>query len=292
MKGMQKSFAVCFVAIMFLSTILALLPSVVPVHADVTYGVQLQQTNSRYSLDFFGQRHIIYGADGYWYAFYAWGTGLYYQSSPDGAGWSGATFIRTLGGSGYGQRFAVAYDNATNRLAYVIATETNGAPLYFRLGECVAGSISWLGSEQNAQPSIANIYMYPSMAFDSSGHAWITYWQGFVALKVIKNNNTNATWTTAVGFPKSFGLVGIAPAEICPLLSNQMYFVYPYWNSTDGTFDVRGRLYDGTLESEEVITSTISLYWRLLRYLNFQLPECCCRSLRLSEQHDQCSATG
>jgi hypothetical protein len=170
--------------------------------------------------------------------------GIVYRTSTDGLNWSDYTYIGNAYGAG---QFSLYFDGTY--LHYVRLS--SDYKTYYRRGTPNAdGTITWSAVEQLVYSGTSSdMYMYPTISVDSSGHAWIAvqhYLGTYYEMLVLKNANTDGTWSTATGFPYVLLTQSTrVPIQVVPLTSDKMYMVYPPY----------GILYDGGWGSQETFIS-------------------------------------
>lgn len=179
-------------------------------------------TRSRSGQEFYGvrvphQRDCFY-AKGRWWQFYLVDTGAvpddiqFQTSTDDGATWSSATSTGANNPTAVDAQWTVCYDPDLDVLVMThnIQQDT-GFPhqgLKFRQGTPETdGTITWDAAWQTAVAT-GNMVGDYSVEIDTNGNTWVGYYargdgeaatvgDGFV----IKNANTDGTWSTASGFP-------------------------------------------------------------------------------------------
>lgn len=202
------------------------------------------------------QRQSFYGKGLYW-VFYCDDDNIVYKTSRDGVTWSVKTVIRV---SNRLYKFSILYD-----AGYLYYMEGDYiANMKFRRGiPNVDGTITWTSAEVVA---VSHIGTSPIMAKDSAGKIWCVYWKPYApddGFYVTKNDATDGTWSTAVGYPlklaASIDEEGRAQGSICALTDGKMYAGYGKINAAeDTTTVVYGKLYNGSIwGSEETISDYI-----------------------------------
>lgn len=182
------------------------------------------------------QRCAFYDEGRYW-VFYIDSGNLVYKTSTDAENWSSATTVRALSSM---LSFSLHFDGS-----YMHYAVTDG-DLYYRRGEPQAdGSITWSAVEQTAETGSLS---RPSITVDSTGHAWILYYDG--DLWAIKNGNTNGTWSTDVSeterisFSDVWGVIRAADAG--KIIATE---------AIGGAFtDLHGKYYDGSSWHSDAIS--------------------------------------
>lgn len=138
-----------------------------------------------------------------------------------------------------------------------------GSQMKFRQGTLnTDGTITWNADVQ----AVWTKTNYPRIAVDSTGHVFITYLHsqlGDDQPRVIKNDNTDGTWSTAANFPHNLteSLGPYDPGTITALSNGKMYATYTRYTSPNEP--VRGSLYNGTgWEDTQNITTANCDYWQ------------------------------
>lgn len=131
----------------------------------------------------------IFRAKNRFWVFYCDGTNIVFKTSLNGTTWSGATVVR----ASTARNFA-----CYRRGDYVHYVYGNGAgtDFVYRRGLLKTdGTITWTAEQNVADPTI--LTYDPNITVDPTGHAIITYHNQAGSIEIIKNNNTNGTWSTA-----------------------------------------------------------------------------------------------
>jgi hypothetical protein len=209
------------------------------------------------------QRSCFYSQGLYWlfYAEYLTDDGpynLYVITSADGVIWSAPTLITDI--PKYDAEWTVVYDPARNHVHVGSCIEQGHTGLKYRRGTPQAdGSIVWAADWQIpwAVPKTMNDF---SMCVTSDGHVWVSFgWEG---LTVLRNANTDGTWTDTAGFPLDLyhhgsGWCGI----VTPNGADSVYvtsYLYGQADSrargyaveADGTFVDEGQISELAVESK------------------------------------------
>jgi hypothetical protein len=180
-------------------------------------------------------RETFYYLGKHW-LFYANASNLCYRTSSDSVTWSAETNIRSgLGSSAF--TFSITFNGA--RMGYVLVDASN--ELWYRAGVPQSdGSISWIDSEKDLG---GNASSQLSIAFDTSGYAWIAYknitlfGSYYYELFVSKSGNTDGTWgTTPVGFPYQMHTLdgGYSTPQICPLTNGKVAVTFSITGTDHG----------------------------------------------------------
>lgn len=225
-------------------------PSALPADPS-TIGTSTTTSATAYA---FG-RKTFYAASRYW-AFYCDGSNVGWRSSADGSTWSS---FNTIAAGSHGRRIVVFFDGTY--VHYARITDTTADPMYYRRGTPNSdGSITWSAAEQTALAGQASIvWQFPYIIVDSNGYPWIGYrgYNGSVYTPYVTKSSTNdGTWTTETGFPYTLAsAAGGWEVTVARMNSARMYITY----GLNG-YTLRGRLWTGTMGSEETATST-SIVW-------------------------------
>jgi hypothetical protein len=223
------------------------------------------------------QRQVFY-ASGRWWVFWADFNesspspevavrDLSFRSSADGgATWSADTLLTTVPFADAG--WNIAYDNANNKVSVIKnITGGTGAPFWdgleFRQGTPETnGSITWDAAFGTVVATTNGVGDH-SAAYGSDGKLWIGYGDNDSqnpvsgSAIVIRNDNTDGTWSTTAGFPVTVvtGSSDDAFAIISPIDSGAMHVTVYEW---DTEIAARGWTVDtaGTTVSEGDITAT------------------------------------
>ena len=193
------------------------------------------------------QRKLFYASGRYW-LFYFDGTNIVFRTSLDGITWSEPT---TIAAANNGSNISVWYNGT--RVFYARAPET--AYIYFRQGTPNSdGTISWDTVEQTAVYFAGSIFYRPTVSADTSGHAWIGYYNmtgaSFMSY-VSKTTTTDGSWITQSGFPYKLTNGYHMPVAI-PLTNNKMFVTL----SMDADAYLRSRRWNGTSWSAEIHTTS------------------------------------
>jgi len=200
------------------------------------------------------QRKCFY-ANGRFWVFYFDGDYLVYRTSTDGETWSSPTTI----GSWAAGVFSLFFDGTYFHYA---RSGGAGVNLYYRRGKPNAdGTITWSADEQLVQAlEDSNDIIYtPVIAVDSNGYPFIgyryyDYSAGTYYPYVTKSSTNDGTWSTASGFPYLLKDVSSSYWRVIPLrlTGGKMYILY-FYSGANSSF---GRLWTGTMGSEEAVTSS------------------------------------
>lgn len=196
------------------------------------------------AVDYGYQRKGFYAAGLFW-AFYANGVNAGWETSADGADWSGAFTI--IGTCWYGRHFSVWFDGT-----YVHYVRWEHYDLFYRRGIPVNdGTINWSAAEQLVyNGSSSDSYDFPCIAVDTNGYAWIGAYNNNPAPKdvpvVLKNANLDGTW--ALDFVTELSAVDDEEWKVgvVPLTNGKVYVIY----CRDGGAPL-GQLYDGDWDAGE-----------------------------------------
>jgi hypothetical protein len=200
-----------------------------------------------------GQQRKLFFAKSLYWIFYSDGSDLVWKTSSDAINWGSATVLKA--GELAGGSFSVVLDGDYVHYAYSGWWEST---LYYRRGLLNSdGSITW-DSEQTVY-NVANTKCWlPVIALDSDGYPWIGWnhhedASGNKYPYVTKSSTKDGTWTTDTGFPVELKAVSHDWWMVVPLqLTNaKMYILYGHADAV-----VYGRLYDGTMGSEENASSS------------------------------------
>ncbi len=164
------------------------------------------------------QRRSFYAAGLDWQWWYD-GANVDFATSADGSTWSGSTSVfATL----KGDLWSVTFDGTQVHYARQYA---NAGKIYYRMGNPNSnGMITWSSAEQDTGVSGTTV----TIAIDSFSHPWIGYRESSNGYPTVaKDNNTDGTWATAVGFPHvvSFSYA-YATAVVLALSGGKMYVLY------------------------------------------------------------------
>lgn len=112
------------------------------------------------------------------------------------------------------------------------------------------GTITW-STEQLISIGAFDVIYSLGIGVDTTGHAHVSYRRTYgsdAAPWVIKNNNTDGTWSTAAGYPLQLhvALEGCGwGTSMVTLTGNKMYILY--WGpSANANYSIFGKLYDGS----------------------------------------------
>jgi hypothetical protein len=134
-------------------------------------------------------------ANGRNWVFWDNGTSYVFSSKLDDSDWSSPSFLANVSTF---YSCAVAWNGTC--VAYIRGG--NGGGFYFRMGIPNSdGTISWLAAEQTIYSS--SYYLDPSIAFDTNGNVYVCYSANGYNLYVLKNANTDGTWSTPSVYPVS-----------------------------------------------------------------------------------------
>jgi hypothetical protein len=191
-----------------------------------------------------GQRQAFYANDRYW-LFYGVYSGsapynLNFISSIDGNIWADPTNLGTFPVAD--AQWNIAFDGTYVHIVKNIQSAVPGIfhdGLLYRVGEPESdGTITWLADWQTVIATGTFVGDH-SLSVDTNGHAWFAYGnagsntnpvQGDVV--VLKNANTDGTWSNASGFPVTVtsnndGRFG----TLCALNDGGMYLVARKWEA-------------------------------------------------------------
>jgi len=215
------------------------------------------------------QRKAVYASGRHWIFAYLdpldWDTrGFYFTSSTNGINWDDWTLWWTPDSrvsENEADEFGIFFDGTYLHIAYVLNRwyETpNTNDLMYRRGIPNSdGTITWAADWQIARPQDDCVAGYPSVAVDSSGHAYISFWlstnhtgtmdNGIRDAYVIRNDNANGTWATTSGYPVGLYTTGSQMFTCVLSLGNSdMYVITTNAGTGGGTTLMRGHLYDGS----------------------------------------------
>jgi len=196
-------------------------------------------------------RRIFY-ANGYYWAFYNDGTGVYYESSSDGTTWSGsATSVFTDTTIVY-DAWAVRHIPGTTRVVATFSTFAATSVKYFRRGTLGAGSISWDSADITIHSG--NFYANMDVTEDSDGYPIVIGHQ-IVDEEIYEFRNDatdgSGSWSGPDEVIARTGS-GCYGGCIFNIGGGDLYAIAPD-NDTFGTDECYGALYDGSWQAEDTI---------------------------------------
>jgi len=188
---------------------------------------------------------------------------LKYRSSADGISWTADTTLTTFPLADV--QWSLMYDEVNHKLHVVKNIQTGAVfhdGLQYRRGTPNSdGTITWDATWQTVIATGNNVGDY-SLAFDTSGNAWVGYADNNSDsptkgnAKAIKNSATDGTWSTAAGFPATIraGVADDAFAELSPLSGGAMQATTYEWaiDAVSNSYTVSAT---GTVVSEGAVTS-------------------------------------
>jgi hypothetical protein len=178
-------------------------------------------------------RYDVYGADT---------SSLFYTSSTDGNSWERPRLITTIGYAD--AQFNVELEGTKVHLTKNIqkgATPTPGVHdgMEYRRGSLnTDGTISWDAAWQTVIAT-GNFVGDHSVAIATDGAVWIGYadsgsGDGVIGnAVVVRNDNTDGTWSTTLGFPLTVqaGITNDANAFIVPIDAGKIYALVHEWDN-------------------------------------------------------------
>ncbi len=191
------------------------------------------------------QRHGFYAEGRYWAFYQNLDSNIAYKTSTDGAAWGAETEITTDNATQYQYHFDICYNNG-----YMYYVRKDGTALGFRRGEPQSdGSIVWSAVEQTPNIGAEQVYSSVSIAVNTSDMSQIAFVKRSGAnyrVSIVKNDNTDGTWSTTAGYPyEPYG----AQSGKCGITaipnSDAMYLVFSPMPA--GTVNsILGMYYNGT----------------------------------------------
>ncbi|GAI07767.1 unnamed protein product, partial [marine sediment metagenome] len=171
------------------------------------------------------QKKSFYAVGRFWF-FYCEHLHAWYRTSIDGVIWSDAIQVTTWAWVGGGRRFSVFFDG--EYMHYVSTSE--GDWLRYRRGLVNRdGTIAWSQPEQTVITIAGQNFMYPTIAVDTDGYAFIGYNRNIAMAHtpwLIKNANNDGTWATDWNVQLNAGAHGSWTATVVQLIALRMYVVY------------------------------------------------------------------
>lgn len=229
--------SILFIIILTFSFILDVIP------AFASSGSTVGTTTSTLGTGRSNQRKTFYANGRHW-IFYSDGTNIGWRTSTNGILWSDLSVIAA---DVNGYDINLCFDGTYASYAFV-----RSAALYYRRGlPNIDGSITWSAAEQTVVS--ANVTgTSQSIAVDTSNHAYIYYRDTNTGNSLmLRNDNTDGTWSTSAGYPLAITVTGYA-GRVIALTANKMYVVY----TKDSTTNILGKYYDGaTWGSAENVTA-------------------------------------
>jgi len=191
-------------------------------------------------------RKTFWAVGRYW-VFWSDGTNLVYSTSADGSTFSSPTTVAAA----IAEEWAITFDYANNKVAYVRAVQGATDYVYWRQGEPQTnGTITYDAVEQEVR-SLVGLLNRPNCCFDSTGHAWVTWAETGLKPYASKNDNTDGTWSDATNFPHEISSSTRQYTAPIPLLDGKVYVVTIYHSAPNK--GLYGYLYDASWGSEETI---------------------------------------
>ncbi|MDD3494189.1 MAG: hypothetical protein PHZ19_11915, partial [Candidatus Thermoplasmatota archaeon] len=195
-------------------------------------------------------RKIFYANGRHWVVFYD-GSATRYSSSTDGVTWEAPAAFH----AGRIDGTDVCFDGTY--VHYVYAWPYGAASIAYRRGTPNAdGTITWSAAAQSITPIGGATYAGMSICVDTNGYTWLGYLDnasGTYTPYVLKNTNTDGTWTTAASQQLSATSNDGWTVSVLPLTAGKIYAIY------SRQADVNGKLFNGsTWGSEEDIVAGIS----------------------------------
>ena len=195
---------------------------------------------------------------------------IVYRTSADNVTWSARTILFN---STWADGFAIKFDGTY--FHYVRNVE--GGDIYYRRGVPEAtGLFTWSAAEQTIPDTFSNVYSFPTVDVDTSGHALVGYtdWDGaHYHPYVTMSGNTNGTWgTTPVGYPRELSATSASSWSVTVKALTGGKFVALYskasttiraqcWNGTDWTAEsaTAKRIYAGSTLSAVVAGDNVEV---------------------------------
>jgi len=195
-----------------------------------------------------------FAANRHWVFYYSSSTTFVCRSSKDLINWTDEVVIR----SGSGIVAIFIDDNGYLHYAYC-----GGGDVYYRKGKLNEdGSISWVAPEQVVYSAGAGEECYyPDICVNNDGYPFIGFFitdtgagQSFPegTPYITKSSKNDGTWATDSGFPVQLSTTVASHWQVRPrpLSGNKVYITYCF--TSWSPHDIYGRLWDGSLGSEEI----------------------------------------
>ncbi|MBV6343220.1 hypothetical protein HWQ67_16695, partial [Candidatus Magnetobacterium casensis] len=180
---------------------------------------------------------------------------IFYQTSSDGASWSGENTIASAGET-TNNGFSVWQQGSSLHIAYGAANSGTNDYIYYRHGTPEGnGTITWTTAWQVAVDlGVRNAESETSIAVDSSGYPFIAYGSSQSTTdytSMTKSSTNNGTWTTAGGYPSDvdWTTTGHRQSMTAYQTDQKMYLL---WNLGY----LQGKYYSGGWEAPVALDAT------------------------------------
>jgi hypothetical protein len=206
------------------------------------------------------QKSSFYANGRYW-VFYADQSKLKCRTSVDGAAWSNAVEVRASMPDNSLRHASVFFDGTFFHYAVGSLTAGNNNLWYRRGTPNSNGTITWSAAEQTIDTSLTGhsnrLHGELGITVGSDGHAYVSYEMLndhatlFSLPVVVRNANTDGTWTTATGHPLILSEIPVQWwTALVPLSAGKAYVIY-YTDSFTGGARLKGRIWGGSAWGSE-----------------------------------------